>query len=292
MPTLKSGRLMLSRIQVAALECFKEMGYEGTTMVQISRRAGVSPAALYLHFPGKRELFESLNRPDLDFPPLRAAERRQEILGAALKIFAHKGYAGATMEDVAKAVGLSKAALYGYFSGKEQLFAAVIQNAPEFSFLDGLAAGEPPAGDPPAGHPPAGDPPAGDPRDKEPADPEAVLRKVALGYLAMFRDPDKLGLMRILLAEGGRESGLSAASLRSAVWRGSTLLGSYLSRLGFGPLDEMRKAAQAFIGMLFSWVVQNRVLIQPAPEEAVDDSETEMAERAVRLLLHGLKRSV
>lgn len=275
-----TGDSVRERVQAAALECFEVTGYEGTTMAQIARRAGISPAALYLHFPGKRELFESLNRPDLDFPPIRLTERRQEILGAALKIFAEKGYAGATMDDVAKAVGLSKAALYGYFSGKEQLFAAVIGNAPGFGFLDGLA--------------------------EKPGDPEVVLRKIALEYLGMFRDPARLGLMRILLAEGGRDSALSAAFLRSAVGRGSALLGRYLSRLGFGPEVEMQKVAQAFIGMLFSWVVQHRVLIRTLPEqtkgstasegagadmargEGGEDSETEMAERAVRLFFYGL----
>lgn len=283
-----------ARIQAAALECFREKGYEETTVAQIARRAGLSPAALYLHFAGKRELFDSLQRPDLDFPSPRAEERRRKILRAALKIFSEKGYDASTMDDVAQAVGLSKAALYGYFPGKEQLFAAVLENAPGFVDLEALARGGLNDTIAPSDASRSQVETAGAGAAEAVAgDPESILRKVALGYLSMFRDPARLNLMRIILAEGGRNPAISETFARSAVERGSAFLANYLERLGFGPKEELQQAAQALIGMLFSWVVLHRVMVRPeqdGPKRGPDHEEIEMAERAVRLFLHGLGR--
>lgn len=48
--------------------------------------------------------------------------RREEIIGAAQRVFASKGYSAATMEDIASEAELSKGALYLYFDNKEALF--------------------------------------------------------------------------------------------------------------------------------------------------------------------------
>ncbi len=298
--TARTKEGVRARIQAAALDCFREKGYKETTVAQIARRAGLSPAALYLHFPGKRELFDSLQRPDLDFPSPRAEERRRKILHAALKIFSEKGYDAATMDDVAQAVDLSKAALYGYFPGKEQLFAAVLENAPGFSDLETLAGGGLDGTIAPSDASRSQVEEAGaGAAEAFAGDPESVLRKVALDYLSMFRDPARLNLVRIILAEGGRNLTISATFVTSAVERGSAFLAEYLERLGFGPLEELQQAAQALIGMLFSWVVLHRVLVRPEqlarpererPERGLERAEVEMAKRAVRLFLYGLGR--
>jgi AcrR family transcriptional regulator len=54
--------------------------------------------------------------------------RRREILNAATKAFADKGYHPTTIEEISKAVKLAKGTLYLYFSGKEALFLAVIED--------------------------------------------------------------------------------------------------------------------------------------------------------------------
>lgn len=56
----------------------------------------------------------------------RKESRRQVILEAAAEEFAESGYDGATLDRIGERVGLSKASLYYYVSGKEQLFAAVV----------------------------------------------------------------------------------------------------------------------------------------------------------------------
>ena len=55
----------------------------------------------------------------------RQEKRTQEILEAALKLFDEKGYAGASMEDIAEASLLTRAGLYKYFPDKAKLLGAM-----------------------------------------------------------------------------------------------------------------------------------------------------------------------
>ena len=48
-------------------------------------------------------------------------EAKAKIIKAARTVFAKKGYHDATMDDIAKEVGVSKGALYSYFKSKEDL---------------------------------------------------------------------------------------------------------------------------------------------------------------------------
>ena len=56
----------------------------------------------------------------------RKESRRQLILQAAALEFAESGYDGATLERIGERVGLSKASLYYYVSGKDQLFGEIV----------------------------------------------------------------------------------------------------------------------------------------------------------------------
>jgi AcrR family transcriptional regulator len=59
--------------------------------------------------------------------PEQFQSRRDCIISAATAVFARKGCALATMQDVAAEAGLSVGALYRYFPGKDDLIAAVFQ---------------------------------------------------------------------------------------------------------------------------------------------------------------------
>ena len=47
---------------------------------------------------------------------------RERLLDAAAQTFARKGYAGATVEEIAEAAGYTIGALYAHFGGKQELF--------------------------------------------------------------------------------------------------------------------------------------------------------------------------
>jgi TetR/AcrR family transcriptional regulator, repressor for uid operon len=56
----------------------------------------------------------------------RTAERRQQILDAALICFKEKGFHGATMSAICRQAKMSPGHLYHYFRGKEDLIEAIV----------------------------------------------------------------------------------------------------------------------------------------------------------------------
>jgi AcrR family transcriptional regulator len=57
----------------------------------------------------------------------RKEARPQELLDAALALFAEKGFAATRAEEVAQRAGVSKGTLYLYYASKEELFKAVVR---------------------------------------------------------------------------------------------------------------------------------------------------------------------
>jgi AcrR family transcriptional regulator len=59
----------------------------------------------------------------------RAEARPDEVLDAALALFAAKGFAATSVEEVARGAGLSKAAVYLYFPSKQALLTGLVRRA-------------------------------------------------------------------------------------------------------------------------------------------------------------------
>src|SRR3954452_9695815 len=56
-------------------------------------------------------------------------DRMEQTLRAAHELFAERGYAAVTMDEIAAAVGVTKPLLYNYFGNKEQLYIACMERA-------------------------------------------------------------------------------------------------------------------------------------------------------------------
>lgn len=56
-----------------------------------------------------------------------ADHQRQQITSAAARCFAEAGYDATTMRAIAEACGFTASSLYTYFDGKEDIFAAIIE---------------------------------------------------------------------------------------------------------------------------------------------------------------------
>src|SRR5215467_2176472 len=68
------------------------------------------PARLDLSKPSRRER--------------RSAELRERLFRAALQLFASKGYAETTVEDITEAADVGKGTFFNYFPSKERLLIA------------------------------------------------------------------------------------------------------------------------------------------------------------------------
>src|SRR6185312_13717572 len=60
---------------------------------------------------------------------LAREDRMEQTLAAAHNLFAERGYAAVTMDEIAAAVGVTKPLLYNYFGNKERLYIACMERA-------------------------------------------------------------------------------------------------------------------------------------------------------------------
>lgn len=76
--------------------------------------------------------------------PRTQAERteatRAALIAAARPLFAQRGYAGVGTEEIARAAGVTRGALYHHFDGKRELFEAVYERI-EIELAERIAAG-------------------------------------------------------------------------------------------------------------------------------------------------------
>lgn len=69
-----------------------------------------------------------------DVPTRRYAKgdaRRREILSAALRVISERGYRNSSLQEIADAVGLTKAGVLHYFDSREDLLAEVLRERDE-----------------------------------------------------------------------------------------------------------------------------------------------------------------
>jgi AcrR family transcriptional regulator len=60
--------------------------------------------------------------------------RREDVIEAAIRVFSAKGYASASIQDVAEEVGVLKGSLYHYIDSKEDLLARIFEESDAQSF--------------------------------------------------------------------------------------------------------------------------------------------------------------
>ena len=76
----------------------------------------------------------------------KGVAKREEILTRALDVIAREGYRGASIKELADAVGLSQAGLLHYFGSKEELFTEILRKRDELDSVEQGLAGDPERG--------------------------------------------------------------------------------------------------------------------------------------------------
>ncbi|MCC8122238.1 MAG: TetR/AcrR family transcriptional regulator, partial [Oscillospiraceae bacterium] len=99
-------------IQEKARELFLKKGYAETTVRDIAQATGLTAGSIYRYFKGKKELFDSLDIPEMELVRPEYEKKRADTLRIALDLFGQKGFEGTTMDEIAVACGVSKATLY------------------------------------------------------------------------------------------------------------------------------------------------------------------------------------
>jgi AcrR family transcriptional regulator len=70
-------------------------------------------------------------RPNAGTKGVARADREEQILTVARRLFGESGFASTSVADIADAAGISKPLIYNYFGSKEGLYAVCVQQAAE-----------------------------------------------------------------------------------------------------------------------------------------------------------------
>lgn len=101
-------------------------------------------------FGGYRSVYQLVTLCAMPSPPARRltrSERRRLIEDAATDLFARRGYAATTVEDIVRAAGVTKPMLYRHYESKQELCVALLERHRDELVAAPLAAFDPDAGD-------------------------------------------------------------------------------------------------------------------------------------------------
>lgn len=157
---------------------------------------------------------------------LGTSEKRERILDAARERFLHKGFHGASMDEIMAAAGVSKPTIYKLVGNKEELFAAIVEGTAE-SILEELASVDHTTG----------------------PDVEADLYEFALKYAQILLSSPALDFHRLAVSEAGRFPELGRRYFMAGPRAVEKGLSDYLRHLvndGRLQIDDPDRASQHF----------------------------------------------
>lgn len=207
----------------------------------------------------------SIMESDTDRAATRAepeSTKRRDIIDGARRVFFDKGFDGASMDEVAKAAGVSKATIYVYFSSKEELFEALVLNDRARS----------------AEHLFVVDPTVGD--------VASVLRRIGISFMTMMVQPDHIRLVRMVIGVAEKFPRVGRSFFDAGPCHGGQRLAGLLRQqadLGRLVLDDDLAAAHLFLNMCQGMLAKGLLFGNPSPPTPAQIEET--VDRAVRVFL-------
>lgn len=119
------------KVMMAAEKMLKTKPYDQITFAEIAKEADVHWTAVRRLFGGKQQMRDWLRakQAELLAEGNRFADTRTRILEAGKRMFAELGYAHASLDKVAASAGMTKGAVYWHFSGKQDLFLAILEHS-------------------------------------------------------------------------------------------------------------------------------------------------------------------
>ena len=186
--------------------------------------------------------------------------RREEILRAAVSLFASQGFTRTTTREIAHAAGIAEGTIYTYFASKEEVLLAFLQPLMSFSLLDPF---------PQHGLP----------------DDAGVIRQFLSERFALWVGNREL--MKVVISEALFNQVLSDGVI-SLLYTSIDRFAEYLARRsaeGAFITTDTLMAARGLVGQAFALFLQCSLLRNDPPPVIC---WTEVAETLTGLFLHGI----
>ncbi len=152
--------------------------------------------------------------------PKVVEDRREQIIDAAMHVFAQKGFARATNKDIAREAGITPGLIYHYFDSKEALLKAIIEGRSPLRIVNTL------------------------PPQALAMPPEVFLRFIVMQVLGILEEENFIQLIRVFLPEVVYNAN-TGSTISNAMQQALGFLESYFqSKMEAG---ELRKTDPALI---------------------------------------------
>jgi AcrR family transcriptional regulator len=195
--------------------------------------------------------------------PKVVEDRRDQIIDAAMQVFAQKGFIKATNKDIAREAGITPGLIYYYFDSKEDLLKTIVETRSPAQLMTTL------------------------PPQVFELPPEIFIRMLILRALSIIETEQFIQLVRMLLPEIVHNTGV-APIIFPMIQRLLEFLGKYFEiQVEKGALRRLDRAltAQFMVSSVFVFVLRRQILHDPI---ALEYSHEQIAEVVSETVLQGI----
>ena len=197
--------------------------------------------------------------------PKVVEDRREQIIDAAMRAFAQKGFTRATNKDIAREAGITPGLIYYYFESKEALLNAIIETRSPIRLMTTFS------------------------QHMLTMPPPLFMRYMFQQVLAIVESENFVGLIRVVLPEVVHGDNPELTSLLGSTFeRILSFLGSYLeTKMQNGELRQANVSltTQVIFGSLMGFVLRRQIIRDPA---ALAFTPEQIADSIVETALTGL----
>ena len=195
--------------------------------------------------------------------PKVVADRRDQIIDAAMQVFAQKGFTRATNKDIAREAGITPGLIYYYFDSKEDLLKTIIETRSPAQLMTTL------------------------PPQVFELPPEIFMRMLILRALSIIETDQFIQLTRMILPEVVHNTELEPI-IFPMIRRLLEFLGTYFeAQVENGALRGVDGVltAQIMVGSVFVFVLRRQILCDP---NALEYTHEQIAEVVSETVLKGI----
>jgi TetR/AcrR family transcriptional regulator, mexJK operon transcriptional repressor len=159
---------------------------------------------------------------------LKLGTKPAQIMLAAKELFTSQGFGATSMDAIARTANVSKATLYAHFSGKEELFAAIVSHTCQAQSRMLSTSGA------------------------DDLELTEALSEIGRNFLSLILSPPAVAIFRVVIGETARFPDLGRIFFESGPNQMRTTLSAFLAKAAArGRLDigEPMRAAEHLIGM-------------------------------------------
>ncbi|HJT57627.1 MAG TPA: TetR/AcrR family transcriptional regulator [Ktedonobacteraceae bacterium] len=195
--------------------------------------------------------------------PKVVEDRREQIIDAAMHVFAEKGFVRATNKDIARKAGITPGLIYHYFDSKEALLKAIVAGRSPLRIINSL------------------------PPQAFALPPEVFLRFIVMQVLGILEDENFIQLIRVFLPEVVYNPD-TGSTVGSAIQQALNFLETYFqAKMETG---ELRKTdptliPQLFFGSVMAFVLRRNIARDP---QVIQYTHQQIADVVVDTMLKGL----